>query len=248
MIKLVLFDLGNTLVDYHRGPPSDAEKDFAGLSAMAEILAQRGTPVSCELLVERFYRPLEAIMEARRGQARESPLEPLLAKLPGVREEDADLHRELLLAFQAKTAELAVALPAADMLRRAAAQGVHTALASNTPLPGYCHDLTLRRLGLLHLLERRFYSYELGLRKPSLEFIEHCLGVFAVSPEQTLMVGDSLELDVAPARALGMNTLHLSRDHGAENARAIERWSDLLLTDSEAPAGRICRARPDQSS
>ncbi len=224
MIKLVLFDLGNTLVDYHRGPPSDAEKDFAGLSAMAKVLAQRGSPVSCELLVERFYRPLETIMEARRGQARESPLEPLLAKLSGVREDDRDLHRELLLAFQARTAELAVALPASDLLRRAAACGMHTALASNTPLPGYCHDLTLHRLGLLHLLERRFYSYDLGLRKPRREFFELCLRAFRVSSAEALMVGDSQELDIAPAQSMGMKTLHLPRGSLASPASDSEDW------------------------
>lgn len=184
MIQLVLFDLGNTLVDYHRAPPSDAEKDAAGLRAMAKLLAQRGKPVAMEMLMARFYRPLEAIFAERDGKGQESALEPLLAALPGVDEADAELQRELLLAFHAETAELAVALPAADFLRRVTARGIHTALASNTALPGYCHDLTL----------------------------------------------------------------HLPRDHEAENAEAIKWWSELLSGDPEALTDATCRALSDQSS
>lgn len=46
--RLVLFDLGNTLVDYHGPPLSDEEKDLVGLDRMARLMHARGMATSLD--------------------------------------------------------------------------------------------------------------------------------------------------------------------------------------------------------
>jgi len=204
----VLFDLGNTLVDYHQAPPSDEEKDRLGLIGMQRVLRETGSEIGVEELEQRFYLPLTAIAEQRKSSIAEIPLAPLLASLPGVATGDSALQRNLLLAFHAPTAGNARAKPGAvALLKRAKSMGIRIGLASNSMLPGYCHDLTLENLGLLDHFDWRWYSFDIGVRKPQAEFFRHCLQVARVLPPDVLMVGDSLELDIAPAQALGMKTL-----------------------------------------
>lgn len=142
---------------------------------------------------------------------------------------DPQTEKELLLAFHSPTAELAQALagPCA-VLRKARANKLITGLASNTPLPGFCHDLTLARLGLGDLLSFRCYSYELGLRKPDSEFFLHCLQAAGVAPREAIMLGDSLEADIRPASRLGMRTLQVTASNRDSEAEAIRQFEEAL--------------------
>ncbi|WP_029297945.1 HAD family hydrolase [Chryseobacterium hispalense] len=50
-------------------------------------------------------------------------------------------------------------------------------------------------------------------RKPSLEFYELALKKLNVNPEEVLYIGDSLKLDVIPAKKLGIKTLLIDRQN-----------------------------------
>ena len=63
----------------------------------------------------------------------------------------------------------------------------------------------LARVGLADHIDRVFCFENVGYRKPSLEFFKTLLGVIGAAPSHTVMVGDSLETDVAGAMAAGMN-------------------------------------------
>lgn len=49
-------------------------------------------------------------------------------------------------------------------------------------------------------------------RKPSLAFYQIAIEKLGVKPEDILYIGDSLKLDVIPAKKLGINTLLIDRD------------------------------------
>ncbi|WP_176256787.1 HAD family hydrolase [Derxia lacustris] len=86
--------------------------------------------------------------------------------------------------------------------------------------------LVLRKLRALGL-ERHFVAVvtpeSAGCAKPAPGFFLHALARLGSSPRRTLMVGDSPEQDIAPARALGLPT---------------------FLVDARLPAGQLSQAWP----
>ena len=55
-------------------------------------------------------------------------------------------------------------------------------------------------------------SEELGVAKPKIEFYKKALEVIKYKPDEVLYIGDSLKLDVEPARKIGFECLLIDRD------------------------------------
>lgn len=73
-----------------------------------------------------------------------------------------------------------------------------------------------------------FISEELGLRKPSSEFYKKVLQDSNLQSEQVLYVGDSVKLDIEPARMLGMNVLLIDRERNFPHCKlAIQDLSEI---------------------
>lgn len=73
-------------------------------------------------------------------------------------------------------------------------------------------DEVLDRLELAHLLDGVVTSAAVGSRKPSTAIFEHALALAQVAPPDAIHVGDSLEEDVAGARAAGIEAVLIRRD------------------------------------
>jgi HAD superfamily hydrolase (TIGR01509 family) len=63
----------------------------------------------------------------------------------------------------------------------------------------------LERAGLATYIDRVFCFENVGHRKPSPEFFATILAAINATPDQTVMVGDSLDTDVAGALAAGLH-------------------------------------------
>ncbi len=69
----------------------------------------------------------------------------------------------------------------------------------------------LARLSLAELLDAVVTSAEVGVRKPGREVFDRALALVRVQPQEAVHVGDSLEEDVAGARAAGIEPVLLAR-------------------------------------
>ena len=67
--------------------------------------------------------------------------------------------------------------------------------------------------GLAPFFNEIIISGEIGIAKPQTEAFEITLDRLGVAPEQTLMVGNSLEKDIAGAQQAGIKTIWLNRDN-----------------------------------
>ena len=67
----------------------------------------------------------------------------------------------------------------------------------------------IRLFGLCELFDVFFSSCWLGVRKPTREIYERVLGMTQVNPASSVFVDDR-EQNLAPARALGMHTIHFT--------------------------------------
>ena len=205
--KLILFDLGNTLVDYHVGP-SDEEKDLLGLQRVKGLLESWSAHVSLSDLRSRFYEPWLRVFPDRSKRDFEFPVVDFLRGLIAEHFLDNDHIHSIMLEFHTPTALHAKTAPGASPgLRALRERGVKLGVLSNSPVPGICHTHTLTHLSLSEFFDFQIYSYDHGLRKPNSKIFEKALDMAKSLADESVMVGDSPYLDLIPALGLGMRVI-----------------------------------------
>lgn len=63
--------------------------------------------------------------------------------------------------------------------------------------------------GLLPYFDAVFLGCEVGYLKPNAEIFKQALNYFSFKPEETIMIGDTLEDDIEVPKTLGMHTFHV---------------------------------------
>jgi putative hydrolase of the HAD superfamily len=113
-----------------------------------------------------------------------------------------------------------------EALARARERGMRLVVVSNWDVS--LHDV-LDEIGLAPLLDGVVTSAELGAGKPAPAIFARGLALAGVGAGEALHVGDSLEADVAGARAAGIAALLLVRDGAAPppGVRAIRSLREL---------------------
>ncbi|MBS4203625.1 HAD family hydrolase [Lederbergia citrea] len=84
--------------------------------------------------------------------------------------------------------------------------------------------LALNRVDLRKNFNHLFTSRELGI--PNLEFFTKMLGDLNLKPEECIMVGNDCEMDIIPAKAVGLHTILFTE----ENNKAIFNYADYLIS------------------
>jgi FMN phosphatase YigB (HAD superfamily) len=82
--------------------------------------------------------------------------------------------------------------------------GWRLAIVTNRPWPAEILARRLRESGLPNVFDAIVTSVDVGVRKPHALIFETALRTLGVSPEESVMVGDSYEIDLVPAAFLGM--------------------------------------------
>jgi putative hydrolase of the HAD superfamily len=161
-----------------------------------------------------------AALRARCAEALRGALPPSA----GLRDVDGEALTEALLA----SLRFSAFPDASAALGSARARGQRVIVVSNWD-SSLSH--VLERVGLASLLDRVITSAEVGARKPAAAVFEAALAAARVTPAQALHVGDSLEEDVAGARAAGIAALWLNRDGagappGVSMIRSLDELSE----------------------
>jgi putative hydrolase of the HAD superfamily len=109
---------------------------------------------------------------------------------------------------------------AATVLGTLRAEGLRAAVVSNwdCSLGGL-----LSGLGLGGMLDAVVTSAEVGFRKPDPRIFQAAVAAVQCRPERALLVGDSLETDVAGGRAAGIRSLWLDRAASGSDRPDVER-------------------------
>ncbi|MFP4499494.1 MAG: HAD family hydrolase [Candidatus Hydrogenedentota bacterium] len=91
------------------------------------------------------------------------------------------------------------------------ARRYHLAIAANQP--ANCRA-ALDELGLLRHFEVVGISAEMGIAKPDPAFFTRILEQAGCPPSAAIMIGDRIDNDIAPAKALGLGTIQVRMDPG----------------------------------
>ena len=208
-IRAVFLDALGTLVEL---PPP--------WPALVAELAARGVTVSeadarAALLDEMaYYRAHhdEATGSVELDDLRDRCTEVLRGALPEHARGAGDLRAALLASLRFRSYP-----EAPDVLAALGELGVKRFVVSNW-------DVSLRevlaRTGLTPLLDGVVISAEVGASKPDPAIFERALAVAGVAADEALHVGDTLDVDLAGARAAGLRALHLDRSGADDSAIA----------------------------
>lgn len=88
-------------------------------------------------------------------------------------------------------------------------------------------QIKLERLGLAPYFERLISSTEVGRGKPAAEIFRYAVEEMGVDPRKAVMVGDSLDGDVAGALGAGMDAVWINRDAAARGRAGLIEVSAL---------------------
>ena len=204
MLEAVLFDWGDTLMQFAYSPELVSAGHRAGLEAIG-----RGDLPDVETVTARFREEYEPLFWAP-GTIEEIEYPQLVRRLLadfGVEIDDEVLGRYLEAEHRAWDPARILAANTHPLLEALRERGLKLGLVSNAFDPGWLLHRDLEQMGLAQRLDFSVFSSEIGLRKPHPAIFEHALGALGVEPERTLFVGDRLFEDVRGAAELGMTTV-----------------------------------------
>ena len=222
MIRAVLIDIDDTVFDFsasgqramqlaaqRMGVPLPKET-FSHFGAVNKALWQR---------LERGELSLEALFAMRWGM--------VFAEV-GIEADGEEFDRQFYIALS----ESAVEVEGAGALVRYLAEKYDLYAASNGSCAQQASRLSLA--GLAPYFRAYFVSDAVGHSKPSREFFAACFArMGGVTPEETVMVGDSLSADIAGAAAYGIHTCWF-------NKKGIAPPPDLAAEHTVTALADIC--------
>ena len=208
-IKGILFDLGDTLIDFAHVSMTAMFRQGARMGY--EYLQELGKPVPA---FRKFhYRQLWAIrwnyIKARVTGKEFNSLDVMarFARKWGYELSEAE-NLELAWRFYKPLSKAATVAPGTrETLAVLAGRGLKLAVVSNTFLPRSVLDRHLDTVSLGDLIETRVYSSEVVYRKPNLKIFQLALERVGLDAENTLFVGDSPKADISGAHRAGMITV-----------------------------------------
>jgi putative hydrolase of the HAD superfamily len=219
VLEAVLFDWGDTLIQFAYDPELVAAGHRAGL----EAIGNGGLPELDELTAHfrEHYEP----MFWQPGTIDEIEYPGLVRKLLaefGLEVDDEQLGRFLEAEHTAWDPARRLAANTHALLESLRERGLRLGLVSNAFDPGWLLHRDLEQLGLAERLDVAVFSSEVGKRKPHPAIFERALDELGVEPERALFVGDRLYEDVRGAGELGMTTVQALWFRADENPEGAE--------------------------
>jgi len=217
-IRGILFDLGDTLLDFGK---IDVPKLFkAGAELAYAYLRELEQPLPP---FRRYHR--RQLWSIRwhyfksRLTGREFNSLDLMARIAGTSGHELTREQLIELAWRwyqplGDTATVEEGLP--EMLAGLCQAGLTLGLVSNTFVPSPVLDRHLQRERMLDWLSVRVYSCDVGYRKPLPEIFREALGRAELKADETMFVGDSVRTDIVGANRMGM--VSVLKDPGDRHA------------------------------
>lgn len=205
-IRGILFDLGDTLLDFGAVDTIDLFEQGAKLTYA--YLQEHGFTLPS--FSEYHRKQLRAIRRAylwshiRRREFNSLDIIGKLALGMGHNLLPEDLDEVAWRWYEPLSRQATVEPGLHAMLGAFTDSGITLGIISNTFIPAHVLDRHLAAVDLLDLLPVRVYSCNVRYRKPDRRIFRHALDQASLAPEQTLFVGDTPKADIRGARRAGL--------------------------------------------
>jgi putative hydrolase of the HAD superfamily len=208
-IKAVLFDLGETLLNFGRVNTTGLFRQSAKLTY--EFLQSCNKPLGnfqwyCwhSMIAFRFH----CLVSSMTGKDFNALL--LLKKI-GIKKGftlDEDQLRQLGWLWYEPLAKLARIEPRLKATLASLKQmGLNLGIVSNTFISAGSLDRHLAQFGILDFFPIRLYSHQFAFRKPDIRIFQTAAQQIGEPPQDVLFVGDRINKDIVPAFKVGMQAV-----------------------------------------
>ena len=200
MIKAVLLDIDNTLLDFNASAGETIKDAFnkMGLCYSDSVL-------------ETFLRENDALwLKIERKEITRSDLHRvrwniIFAKL-GINADGSEMERLFLSGLE----NHAVPIDGAIDIVRYLSEKYKLYTASNAPY--YQQVKRLTKAGIMPYIERILNFESQGINKPQQRFFEECLNAMRpATKDETVIIGDSLSADMRGGKGVGISTVWFDR-------------------------------------
>jgi HAD superfamily hydrolase (TIGR01549 family) len=205
-IKAVLFDLGETLLDFGKVKTTQLFRQGARLSY--DYLKSSGQPVGSfeyycwsNLIALRFRHFISNITK---NDINSSALLRHIGTKKGIKF-DAEQWRHFAWLWYEPLSKLAKTDPKIkETLISLKGLGLKLGILSNTFVNANSLEKHMKQLGILDFFSVRMYSYQFDFRKPDLRIFKIAAERIGETAENILYVGDRIDMDIEPALKIGM--------------------------------------------
>ena len=204
MLEAVLFDLGDTLMDFQFDEELMDRAFRAGLDAIGRDDLAPADEIRAHFRAK--FEPLFWVPGTVEEIEYPGMIRDALAHF-GTELSDEELNRFLEAEHAAWQPARVLGATTHALLDSLREEGLKLGLVSNAFDPGWLLRRDLEQMGIAQRIDVAVFSSEVGMRKPHPEIFERALAALGVAPERTLFVGDRLYEDVRGAGALGMTTV-----------------------------------------
>jgi putative hydrolase of the HAD superfamily len=203
-IKAILFDYGNTLIEY--GPRQVQAQYVALEKELSRLFGQ------CDSTRLKAIRDRQALAPYNNGYV-ENDMElitgELIEEMYQVVPEDTRIRALVETRYTAFVQAIEVSSDVPSLLIRLRGQ-YRLGLVSNYPCSRSIEG-SLKKTGLRDLLEAVVVSGDLGYAKPHSKPFETMLDYLKLHPEECLFIGDNWLADVQGAKRIGMPAILISQ-------------------------------------
>ncbi len=233
-IKAVLFDLGETLLNFGRFSATRIFRQGARLSY--DYLKSCGQPVGnferycwSNLIALRIRHLISNVLS---NDFNSTALLRSLGKRKGI-VLDGDQWRHFAWLWYEPLSKIATIEPKIkETLARLEKMGLKLGILSNTFVSAHSLEKHLEQIGILDFFGVRLYSYEFDFRKPDTRIFKIAAERIGERPENIMYVGDRIDKDIKPTLKLGMHAVLKDACTNAgkklpEDARKITHVSEL---------------------
>ncbi|MGD8501896.1 MAG: HAD family hydrolase, partial [Phycisphaerales bacterium] len=208
-IKAVLFDLGETLLNFGRFSVTRLFRQGARLSY--DFLKSRGQPIGgFEYYCWRnlvALRIRHVISNITRKDFNSSALLRRIGTKKGV-SLDAPQWRHFAWLWYEPLSKIATTEPnIKETLAALKKLGLKLGIVSNTFVNAHSLEKHLEQVGILEFFPARVYSYEFDFRKPDIRIFKIAAERIGEAAESILYVGDRIDKDIKPALKIGMQSV-----------------------------------------
>ncbi|MCU0481207.1 MAG: HAD family hydrolase [Anaerolineae bacterium] len=212
MLKAILFDLDDTLIDW-----GDFSEDWElverpRLTGVYNYLSQFGTPRgTVNDFIKSFFRHSREAW----NNARNTHVAPHLVKILTVASQDLGYKPsqwdvdECLKAYDWQSVPfVTVFADVPEALELFRHHGLKTGIITNAFQPMKIRDVELEQYGLLQYFPQcRFSAADCGFLKPHPSIFHTALDCLGIQPDEAVFVGDNPTADIGGAQGVGMKAI-----------------------------------------
>lgn len=242
-VRCILFDLGSTLWTSKDERVIQVHEHIANLRAVLELFRFTGIGIYSNMDVDELgplvRKSFEKEIRVRTRQLVEYEPDFTQATMDalqhiGIPDVTRELGEAIYEALRTRTPDIRVLFE--DTLTTLAGlkeRGYLLGVVSNRHYGGAPFHEDLHEMGLLDYIELRHMaiSADLGIRKPNPDIFLHALNSLQVSPEEAVMVGDSLRGDITGANRTHILSIWVPKTSLRADALAAMRASGHAQQD-----------------